>query len=81
VNVLDKFPKSLHASAKKKIHEIYLAETKEQALKEFENFVSLYESKYPNATDKILKDTIETMAFYDFPAEHWQHIRSTNPMR
>lgn len=79
-NVLDKFPKSLHASAKKKIHEIYLAETKEQALKEFENFVSLYESKYPNATNNILKDKNETLAFYDFPAEHWQHIRSTNPI-
>lgn len=79
-NVIDKFPKSLQSPAKKKIKEIYLAETKEKALKEFDNFISLYESKYPNATNNILKDKEETLAFYDFPAEHWQHIRSTNPI-
>lgn len=79
-NVLDKLPKSLHASAKKKIQEIYMAETKEQAFKEFDSFLSLFESKYPNATNNLIKDREETLAFYDFPAEHWQHIRSTNPI-
>ena len=79
-NVLDKMPKSIQASAKKKIHEIYMSDTKEKALKAFDDFVSLYEAKYPKSVECLLRSKVETLAFYDFPAEHWQHIRSTNPI-
>jgi len=79
-NVLDKMPESIRMPAKSKIHEIYMAETKENALKAFDTFVSLYEAKYPKAVSCLIKDKLETLAFYDFPAEHWQHIRSTNPI-
>ncbi len=79
-NILDKFPQSLQASAKNKIHEIYMSDTKENALKSFDDFVSLYEAKYPKAVECLLKNKNETLAFYDFPADHWQHIRSSNPI-
>jgi len=79
-NVLDKLPKSVQEQAKRKIHEIYLAPTKEEALKAFDDFMKLYEAKYPKATNCLLESKEETMAFYDFPAEHWRHIRSTNPV-
>lgn len=79
-NVLDKIPKSIQPSAKSKIHEIYMADTRENALKAFDDFINLYEAKYPKATENIKKSKDETLAFYDFPAEHWQHIRSTNPI-
>jgi len=79
-NVLDKLPKSVQPSAKGKIHEIYMSDTKENALKAFDDFVSIYEAKYPKAVECLLKNKIETLAFYDFPAEHWQHIRSSNPI-
>jgi transposase-like protein len=77
-NVLDKLPKSVHPEAKRQIHEIYLAPTKEKALRAFDTFVKLFEAKYPRASECLLKDKEETLAFYDFPAEHWKHIRSTN---
>lgn len=80
VNILDKVPNSVQAGAKKKIHEIYLAATKEQALRAFDDFVAIYEAKYPAAVSCLLDSKEETLAFYDFPAEQWQHIRSTNPI-
>lgn len=79
-NVLEKMPKSIQIQAKRDIHEIYLAPGKEEALKAFDKFVTLYGAKYPNAVKCLLKTKNETLAFYDFPAEHWQHIRSTNPI-
>jgi len=79
-NVLDKMPKSVQAQAKRKIHEMYLAETKEQALQAFETFRELYAEKYPKATQCLVKDKDVLFAFYDFPQEHWQHIRTTNPI-
>lgn len=79
-NVLDKLPKTLQKKAKIQIHNIYLAATKKEAEKAFRKFVSLYEAKYPKAVACLLKTKEETMAFYDFPAEHWRHIRSTNPI-
>jgi len=79
-NILDKMPKTVHCSAKKGIHEIYLSDSKENALRAFENFVSIFDAKYPKAVECLLKDKEETLAFYDFPAEHWAHIRSTNPI-
>lgn len=77
-NILDKLPKSLQSQAKKDIHEIYQAPTKELALNAFDRFVKVYEAKYPKAVACLLKTKDQTLAFYDFPAEHWRHIRSTN---
>lgn len=79
-NVLDKMPKSVQAQAKRKLHEMYLAETKEAALKAFETFRELYADKYPKATQCLVKDKAVLFTFYDFPQEHWQYIRSTNPI-
>jgi putative transposase len=77
-NVLDKLPKSVQPKAKGMIHEIYMSADKENALKAFDDFVALFEAKYPKATHCLLKDKDQMLRFYDFPAEHWRHIRSTN---
>jgi putative transposase len=79
-NVLDKMSKSTQVNAKKMIHEIYMAPTKVEGLKAFEAFVKLYEAKYPKACDCLIKDKDALMSFYDFPAMHWGHIRTTNPI-
>ena len=79
-NVLDKLPQRVQKQAKRMLHEIYLASTKKDAEKSFDAFVTLYEAKYPKAVECLLKSKNETMTFYDFPAEHWRHIRSTNPI-
>lgn len=79
-NVLEKMPKSVQPQAKRNIYDIYQAPTKKEALKAFDHFVSIYEAKYPKAVECLLKTKEETMAFYDFPAEHWRHIRTTNPI-
>jgi putative transposase len=80
VNVLDKLPRSLHASAKSKLHEIWMSPTKEDAIKAFDTFVATYQAKYPKAVECLVKDRDELLAFYDFPAEHWQHLRTSNPI-
>jgi transposase-like protein len=80
VNVLDCLPKSLQAKAKSELHAIWMAETRDQAYAAFERFMRTYQAKYPKAVDKLLRDRETLLAFYDFPAEHWQHIRSTNPI-
>ena len=77
-NILDKLPKSLQSQAKRDIQEIYQSPTKQDALNAFERFVKVYEAKYPKAVACLLKTKDQTLAFYDFPAEHWRHIRSTN---
>jgi transposase-like protein len=77
-NVLDKLPKSVQPEAKGMIHEIYMSADKENALKAFDDFVAFFEAKYPKATHCLLKDKDQMLRFYDFPAEHWRHIRSTN---
>ena len=79
-NVLDKLPQSVQPYAKKLIQEIYLAPTKEKALEAYRRFLSEYEAKYPKATDCLRKDEDVLFTFYDFPAEHWMHIRTTNPI-
>ncbi|MBS4168643.1 IS256 family transposase [Parachlamydia sp. AcF125] len=79
-NILDKMPKGAQINAKKMIHEIYMAPTKEEGFRAFEAFVHLYEAKYPKACACLLKDKEALMAFYDFPAMHWGHIRTTNPI-
>jgi putative transposase len=79
-NVLDKMPKGSQAKAKGMLHEIYLAETKEAAKKAFDLFLATYGAKYPKATECLEKDRDVLLAFYDYPAEHWVHIRTTNPI-
>jgi transposase-like protein len=79
-NILDKMPKSVQPKAKEKIHDIYLAPTREQALVSYNSFFSLYGKKFPEACDCLSKDKDVLFAFYDFPAEHWIHIRTTNPI-
>jgi len=79
-NVLNKLPKSAQGKAKESLHDIWMAETKEDAGKAFDLFVETYEAKYPKAAECLTKDRDELLAFYDFPAEHWKHIRTTNPI-
>jgi putative transposase len=79
-NVLDKMPKGTQPKAKGMLHEIYLAETREAATKAFDLFVKTYEAKYPKATECLSKDRDVLLTFYDFPAQHWPHIRTTNPI-
>lgn len=79
-NVLDKLPKHIQARAKENLHQIWMAETKENAEKAFDHFVKSYEAKYPKATECLAKDRDVLLTFYDFPAEHWLHLRTTNPI-
>ena len=79
-NVLDKLPKGVQPKAKAALHAIYEAEGREAAGKAFDLFVSTYEAKYPKAVECLEKDREALLAFYDFPAEHWRHIRTTNPI-
>ena len=79
-NVLDKLPKSLQSKAKDNLHQIYLAETRKEADKAWDKFISTYQAKYPKAVNCLTKDKQELLQFYDFPAEHWRHIRTTNPI-
>lgn len=80
MNVLNCLPKSGQAKAKQALHDIWQAETKEDADKAFDLFLKTYEPKYPKATLCLQKDREELMAFYDFPAQHWQSIRTCNPI-
>jgi putative transposase len=79
-NVLNKLPQKLQPNAKSALWEIYRAQTKSDANRAFNRFIKTYQPKYPQATDCLAKDREVLLAFYDFPAEHWQHIRSTNPI-
>jgi putative transposase len=79
-NVLDKLPKGSQPKAKRMLHAIYMAEGREEAGKAFDLFVETYEAKYPKATECLSKDRDVLLTFYDFPAEHWLHIRTTNPI-
>ena len=62
------------------LQEIWMAFTRDEAYKAFDKTIKLYSAKYPKAVECLLKDKIEMLAFYDFPAEHWTHIRTTNPI-
>ena len=79
-NVLNHFPKSVQPRAKEALHEIWMAETREEAYKAFTCFGETYGVKYPKAWECLEKDKDELLAFYDFPAEHWKHLRTTNPI-
>ena len=80
MNVLNCLPKTAHVNAKQALHSIWQAETKENAEKAFDLFIETYDPKYPKATLCLLKDRDELMAFFDFPAQHWQSIRTSNPI-
>ena len=79
-NVLNDLPKSLPGKATSGLREIWMAATKAQADTAFNRFVRDYGVKYPKATAKLVKDREALLTFYDFPAEHWAHIRTTNPI-
>ncbi len=79
-NVLNNLPKSLQSNAKSKLHQIWQAANKDEAARNFNYFVNTYEAKYPNAAQCLEKDRDALFTFYDFPAEHWRHIRTTNPI-
>lgn len=79
-NILDKMPKSVQGRAKEMIHEIYMSPRKLEGIRAFEMFLGTYEDRYPKACECLKKDREEPFSFYDFPAMHWQHIRTTNPI-
>jgi putative transposase len=79
-NVLNKLPKSMQPKVKEALHDIWMASTRAQAHKAFDNTIERYSPKYPQAMNCLKKDREELLAFYDFPAEHWRHIRTTNPI-
>ncbi len=79
-NILDKLPKSVQSKAKAMIREMWQAPTKEDALSAYRHFVNAWHDKYPKAVECLQKDEQVLFTFYDFPAAHWAHIRTTNPI-
>jgi putative transposase len=79
-NVMNKLPKSLQSAAKSKLHDIWHAENKDEAERLFRDFIKVYGAKYPKVEQCLVKDRDALLTFYDFPAEHWRHIRTTNPI-
>ena len=79
-NVLNCVPKSVQSKMKTALHDIWQAETKEDAETAFDRFEKRFEAKYPKAVQCLQKDREELLAFYDFPAQHWQSLRTTNPI-
>jgi len=73
-------PKRLQAGAKEKLHQIWMADMRAHAHEAFDLFIETYQAKYPKAVECVNKDREELLAFYDFPAEHWVHLRTTNPI-
>jgi len=80
VNVLNDLPKGKQPKTKELLHDIWMAETKAQAVKAFDLFIETFQAKYPKAADCLAKDREALLTFYDFPAEHWVHIRTMNPI-
>ena len=74
-------PKAVQPKAKSMIYEIYMAPSKESALKAYDHFIKSFEPKYPKAMERLVKDKEDLFTFYEFPATHWTHIRTTNPMK
>jgi putative transposase len=79
-NILDKLPKRVQPRAKDMLHEIMYAPDRQSALEDIERFSQEFEAKYPKAVECLLKDQDELLTFFDFPAEHWIHLRTTNPI-
>ena len=80
VNVLDKLPKSLQPRAKRALHEIMKAETRAAAEREIARFAQEYGAKYPKAVASLTTDQARLLTYFDYPAEHWKHLRTTNPI-
>jgi putative transposase len=79
-NVLDSLPKRLQPEAKEKLRDIWMADTRKHANQAFDLFRKTYEAKYPKAVECLTKDREVLLAFHDFPAEHWIHLWTTNPI-
>ena len=79
-NILNKMPKGIQGKAKQHLQDIWMAEVKADAEEAFDLFLKTYEIKYPKACECLEKDREQMLAFYDFPAEHWVHIRTSNPI-
>lgn len=79
-NVLNKLPKGLQLKAKAELNDIWMADSRAAAEQAFDKFLLSYQSKYPKASECLNKDRTALLTFYDFPALHWQHIRTTNPL-
>jgi putative transposase len=79
-NILNKLPKSQHPKAKRSLQEIWMAETSKDAEDAFDAFIAAYMPKYEKAAECLAKDRQALLAFYDFPAEHWKHLRTSNPI-
>jgi putative transposase len=79
-NVLNDLPKGKQPKAKSMLHDIWMAETKVDAERAFDLFVEMFQAKYPKAVECLTKDRDVLLTFYDFPAEHWAHLRTTNPI-
>lgn len=79
-NVLNKLPKGLQLKAKAELNDIWMADSRAAAEQAFDKFLLSYQSKYPKASECLNKDRTALLTFYDFPALHWQHIRTTNPI-
>lgn len=79
-NVLNAMPKSVQPKAKGHLHDIWQAETKADAEAAFDFFIETYGVKYDKAAAKLVKDREVLLSFYEFPAEHWKHIRTSNPI-
>jgi len=80
VNVLDKLPKKLQPEAKERLHDIWMAETEKEAEEAFDHFLEVYGAKHDKACACLKKDRALLLTFYSFPAEHWRHLRTTNPI-
>ena len=78
--MLNKLPKSLQAKTEQSLRNIWLAPGKQEAERYFDIFIETYKDKYPRAADCLAKDRDVLLTFYDFPAEHWCHIRTSNPI-
>jgi len=79
-NVLNKLPKSVQPKVKECLHNIWMAETREDAYAAFDGAIKRFETKYPKAMNCLQKDKEQMLAFYDYPAKHWRHIRTSNPI-
>jgi len=79
-NILNLLPKSMQPKAKAALQQIWMAPTRKEAEKAFKAFCKTYEAKYPKAVENLKKDESSLLTFYDFPAEHWASIRTTNPI-
>jgi transposase-like protein len=79
-NVLNALPKGKQPKAKQMLHEIWMAQTRAEAERAFDLFIDTYQVKYPKAAKCLAKDRDVLLTFYDFPAEHWVHLRTTNPI-